>query len=371
LGLAISSGAEAKTPKEVLEPYKAYRAALKEGDKKNTSKYALEAWEAAEEHLGDHKTTGDLASNYTVTKDHGKNPYKNYKKRIKAHKRSIELAYFYDEDAQDIEIERRLKLAAYSLVLRTKKRSGYVEGGKGTYFDDVEKALDKYGKRGGTFEADLEVLRTQFYELRKIYAKPLEHSEKALKLYETRSDKIPTAYVYAVRLSRGNALNASEKPIDAALEYQHVMQNLEGIISSDHPFVSRAFSSWMRTRSNLEDAGRLDEAEAAGLCECWPYEDYKNKPVPLTRIPGVMPSRAKKSGHVIVMFDVDESGETYNVRKVSATDEIFVKNSLAAAEKFKYSKLELGADIDPKNRKDVTTKITYRLTDSRGNILPE
>jgi len=66
LSLLLGTSAFAKTPKEVLEPYKAYRAAVKANDAEAALKQARLAWEAAETHLGDHKTTGDYAEVLTI-----------------------------------------------------------------------------------------------------------------------------------------------------------------------------------------------------------------------------------------------------------------------------------------------------------------
>jgi len=96
LTLAISGIAHAKTPPEVLKPYKEYRAALKSGDKDKAFKSAKKAWETAEEMLGDHKTTGDLAANYADIAPSNENySIKDYRSRMKAHERSIALSQFY------------------------------------------------------------------------------------------------------------------------------------------------------------------------------------------------------------------------------------------------------------------------------------
>ena len=89
-------------------------------------------------------------------------------------------------------------------------------------------------------------------------------------------------------------------------------------------------------------------------------------------MPGRVPDKALRvgrSGHVIVKYDVDDAGNPIDLEVVNTTHEMFNKSALDAARKFKYSKYEDGTDR--KNRQDITTKITYRVTDERGNILPE
>jgi TonB family protein len=372
--IASSQLAHAKIPAEVMEPYKAYAAAKEKGDEKATYENAKEAWEMAEKLMGANKTTGDLANNFAELFSVGKNPYKNYEFRRKARQRSIVLSKFYPEnEIPGVEIDRRLELAELSLSLRIYKgRNRTQEGGKGTDFDEVERALKKYGLEGSTFDGDLHVLKSRFYNLRGSYKKSIEHADRAMKIYETRTDDWTSVHPYVVRLYKGDSLKAMDQPILAALEYQSVMQNLEGQIPADHPFVKNAFTSWVKTRSGLEDAGRLDEAELAGVCECWPFEDYKNKVTPLKRTPPKMPSsfaRGKHSGHVIVMFDVDDSGKPTNIRAASSTSVLLEKPAIDSVKKWEFTKR--GPEEAENVRKEVTNKIIFRLMDRSGNILPE
>ena len=373
VGMMTFSGvpeAYAKTPPEVLTPYKAYRVALKEGDNPKASKLAHSAWQAAEKSLGDSKTTGDLAFNYAdVNLDYKSGTLKTHKSRVRAFKRSVELAKFYGDDAADIEVDRRLKLAAHGIALSNVKNGKLVPEQNMSYFRGVEKALDAYDFRGTTYEADYESLLSRYYELRGEYDKALMHADKAISLFESREDNLTSAYFYYVKLFKANILAGKGDKIPAALQYQEVMQNLEGDLEPDHPFVAKAFQGWMLTRSELEDAGRLAEAEAAGLCECWPYENYKNKPQPLLRVPPIMPRRAKRSGHVQVTFDIDKAGKPMNIKSIYATEPVFVEPSVKSVAKWRYSPMD--DDADPETRKGISSKVTFRLTNTRGQLIPE
>jgi len=55
------SVANAKTPPEVLKPYKAYNVAHKANNHVEARKLAYEAWQKAEELMGDSPTTAALA----------------------------------------------------------------------------------------------------------------------------------------------------------------------------------------------------------------------------------------------------------------------------------------------------------------------
>lgn len=359
----------AKTPPEVLKPYKEYRAALEKGDKVRASKKAYEAWQVAEDSLGDSKTTGDLAYNFAdIVLDYKSNTLKLHKQRVTAFKRSIELASLYEEGAQGTEIDRRLKLAAHGIALSNVKKGKLVPEQNLSYFRGVEKAIEKYGKAGTTYEADYESLLARYYELRGKYDMALVHADKAIDIFDKRTDNLTSAYFYFVKLFKASILSGKGDKIPAALQYQDIMQNLEGDLNSDHPFIEKAFKGWMLTRSELEDAGRLEEAEAAGLCECWPYEDYKNKPVPLMRIPPIMPRSAKRSGHVDVVFDVDEKGKPFNIKSIYATEPVFVKAALTSVAKWRYS--PLADEVDPASRKGIASKISFRLVNHRGKIIP-
>ena len=383
--MLLTPAALAKIPDEVLVPYRAYRAALDKDDALAAKESALKAWEAAEKHLGDHKTTGDLAINYANIDPTGKekNPYKNYEARAKAYKRGIKLSSFYGDDIGVIEVERRIALADLELTV-TRYRSSRIgsrkpsqlRAGKLSSIQPIENAIAAHNLIDSTFDGDLQVLYARYYQLNNNPKKAIEYGEKAIDIYKNRTDGYSTKYAYFIHIFKGNShydlankTDDVEEKIKAALEYQVVMQNLEGNIPSDHPFVQTAFTSWMKTRSDIEDSGLLEKAEQAGLCECWPFEDYKNKAVPLKRVPPRMPSSARSSGHVYVKFDVNDAGQPVNISVVSSSRKLFEKSAVKSVENWKYSKLQ--PDTDPENRKDISAKITYRLTNSTGNIVPE
>lgn len=361
--------AAAQTPPEVMTLYKEYRKALEAGEKPKASKKAYEAWQAAEKSLGDNKTTGDLAYNFADVSPESKgNTLKLHKQRVTAFKRSIELASFYGEDAVDMEVDRRLKLASHGIALSNVKKGQLVPEQNLAYFRGVKKAIDKYGKTGTTFEADYESLLANYYRLLGKHDTALVHANKAISIFENRTDTLSSAYFYYVNYFKADILAGMGDKIPAALQYQEVMQNLEGNLDPEHPFIKAAFQGWMLTRSELEEAGRLEEAEAAGLCECWPFENYKNKPLPLERVPPIMPRSAKRSGHVDVVFDIDEKGSPTNIESIYATESIFVSPSLKSVEKWKYSPLADGAD--PELRKGIAARVTFRLSDRAGKIIP-
>jgi len=97
LALVLGTSTFAKTPKEVIEPYKAYRAALAEKDNKRAVDNAYQAWQKAEELMGDTKTTGDLASNFADLEPWRLGDKSATREVIKAYRRSIDLSKFHDD----------------------------------------------------------------------------------------------------------------------------------------------------------------------------------------------------------------------------------------------------------------------------------
>ncbi len=90
---------------------------------------------------------------------------------------------------------------------------------------------------------------------------------------------------------------------------------------------------------------------------------------PLVRIPPIMPPRAEKSGHCLVKFDVSPDGAPFNVTAPFCTQNLFKRASVKSVERWKYNpKIVDGRTV---SRSGVESKITFRLADERGNIIPE
>ena len=90
---------------------------------------------------------------------------------------------------------------------------------------------------------------------------------------------------------------------------------------------------------------------------------------PLVRIPPIMPPRAEKSGHCRVKFDVSPEGAPFNVITTFCTQRLFERATIKSVQRWKYNpKIVDGRAVA---RKGVENKVTYRLTDERGRIIPE
>lgn len=108
---------QAKTPPEVIKPYKAYKTALAENNFETARERAYEAWQRAEKLLGDSRITGDLAFNYATIPPEKQNSDETTSTAYRAsNKRSVsKKTYTRIEDA----FAESIKLASYHKDIAT------------------------------------------------------------------------------------------------------------------------------------------------------------------------------------------------------------------------------------------------------------
>ena len=90
---------------------------------------------------------------------------------------------------------------------------------------------------------------------------------------------------------------------------------------------------------------------------------------PLVRLPPRFPNNAERSGHCRMRFDVNPEGQPYNIVALSCSRKTFERNSIKCVQGWKYRPKIV--DGRPTSYKGVETKITFRLTDEKGNVIPE
>ena len=93
---------------------------------------------------------------------------------------------------------------------------------------------------------------------------------------------------------------------------------------------------------------------------------------PLVRIPPMMPPRfmenSKHSGYCRVKFDVSPEGAPFNVITTYCTSRMLERSTIKSVQKWKYQpKIVNGT---PVARSGVEQKVSYRLADERGRVLP-
>lgn len=360
LGLTLLAGTTAaKTPPEVLKLYKEYSAAVKAKDIPKAEKVAKKAWDLAEEKMGDSETTATLAQNYA---DLGAVGASKYKDVVKAYERAIALSSLDAEDPAGLRLQREVKLGQYMV-------SNGKSGSFKRRFKNVMEFVEANDVQYSTFLGEIYTLRSEADAGTQNHKAIEKYASMALEQFEKANDGYKTYYPYKAHLYSGYGLEGQDKLIPAAMSYQVVMEDLEGSLPRNHPFMMRALGRWMTMRGQIVRAGLKEEAEAAGMCECWPYDKKRNEAVrPIKRVPPDMPSGAWQSGFSIVEFDLDDEGNTINAELLESWPEkIWDKSSLRAVGKWKYSPKT--AEETASDRTGIITTIRYQLAGRNGKLI--
>jgi len=90
---------------------------------------------------------------------------------------------------------------------------------------------------------------------------------------------------------------------------------------------------------------------------------------PLVRIAPIMPPRAEKSGHCRVRFNVSAEGAPYDVQTTYCTQSLFERATIKSVQRWKFNPKMVGGHAVA--MQGVENKVSYRLSDERGNIIPE
>ncbi|MBL4870853.1 MAG: hypothetical protein JKX72_07860 [Robiginitomaculum sp.] len=237
--------------------------------------------------------------------------------RRKAYLRNIELAHLHTEHALEIQLERQIKMAEMGYFFQFKGRKYFRKD-----INLASRFVKKMGLQAQSMTVRLETLNAlNLYSIGRI-DKAIRQIDTALDIFSKAPDVGISIYPYIAKLYKADFLKLDKQNIAALLQYQSVMQNVKGKLPSDHPFVAKAFRKWIGLRFEIEENGRLAEAEAAGMCECWPFEDYNSQLQPIRRFPPKMPSGTQRSGHVIVKYDVNDAGKVTKIEIVGSTSKL-------------------------------------------------
>lgn len=355
----VNIAAQAETPAEVLEPYKAYHAAITVKDFSTAVKHAKIAWEQAETLMGEDGTTGVLAFNYATVLKLNEGKTNDVRK---AYERSIALAHLSGDTAPTVRLQREVALGQY--LISKGKESAFNKR-----FEQAIAFAETNNLGGSTYAGELYTLRSQTTVSRRSHQKTEKYAEKALEIFNKTDDEYVTYYPYLAHLYSGYGKEGQKDFVPAIMEYQHVMQDLEGELPKDHPFMMRALGRWMTMRDRIVREGLKEEAEAAGMCDCWPYDKPRNEKVrPIKRKPPEMPSGAWQSGFSIVEFDIDDDGNTVNPRVLESwPKDIWEKSAVRAVKKWQYSP-RTPEEVDS-DRTDLIVTLRYVLKDSFGRII--
>lgn len=225
-------------------------------------------------------------------------------------------------DAKALKIERLIKIT--QMYISTPK----LAKAKKT-INQAKKIILETDFAGSTLDGEIKVLSGYISAANGREQTALLEFDEAITIFESPSVRFDSIFPYRVRIYKGDTLRNQGKPIEAALQYQVVMQDLKGQLDKEHPFISSAFNKWLEMRSVINQKNKDKEAIEAGVCECWPYDEMRAESVlPVRRVPPVMPSTARRSGHVIFKFDVNNAGDPQNIEVIKSTEKKFIKPAL-------------------------------------------
>jgi len=368
IGLALMLGAsvQAKTPKEVLEPYKAYRTALENNDDTLAAQKAFEAWELAEELMGETKTTGDLAANFAELQPTYMNNKLAWERVVKAHKRSVDMAPLYTEDAKAVEVDRRIKLISYLLanVSRSNKSAWNKKYGP----KRLNERLKEFGMEGSTFDAESLAFSARIALMEEDWVDAETHSKAAMELFETRTDGIVSAYEYAVPIYLARAHVKQKRPVDAALTYQALMTKLETQGGHKNAISADAYGEWIRLRDGIISEKNTDPRAPQVVNFIVPAGRTADL-APLIRKPPVIPAgflRGSNSGFVKVKFNVDINGRVVDPIILSSTNKSLHDATLESLKGWRYT-----PNLPEARSKDVNTTIKFDIIGRKGKRLPD
>lgn len=354
--LCAPAFAQAKTPPDVLKAYKEFRTAVSAGDEAAARRASKTAWQLAEDSVGDSKFTGDLAFNFaTLIGGDAEDD------QLDAMDRSMALVSGYGEDANLIYLERGIRRLALLNVLG--KNSKRLRASK-----ELLEFAEENGLEATTFAAEAMTVLAGEYAAKGRNESSAELSERALRVFAAADDGIQSAYPIQANLYRGYAYEAEDDHMQAALSYQSVMEATDGLDPEVYPLVGTALGRWIYMRGSLREAGGLEAAEQAGLCQCWPYNKTRNEDVkPIKRTPPIVPRGAMQSGYVVVEFDLTDDGSPTNERVITAWPEYFEKSALKAVAQWEYSPRTI--EQTDEDRTDLITTIRYQITDRKGKSI--
>jgi len=356
----IPSPSFAKTPPEVLEPYKKYTSALESNDKKKAAIYAYHAWEAAENLIGDAKITGDLAQNFSLLKPRNleNKSADNFVKQ--AFERSIELAKFHESDAEVIEVQRRVDFLNWVAGRNISVGNAYS-------LWSLEKRIDELGLNGSTFHAECKALTAQNYFTKKNWSKTIELGEEALTIFNSSDDGVVSYLRYVTPVYLALAYEEKKENITAALTYQKLIMDLDAHNAHDNDVSGRAYAEWLRLRDEVLK-GNSQDPRLQSIREFRVPDGRTQELSPLVRQPPVFPrsfSRGSKSGAVKVLFDIDAEGFVINPKIVASTNKALHNPSFEAIKGWRYT-----PNIPLKERQGIQTRIRFDLTSETGRKLP-
>lgn len=114
---------------------------------------------------------------------------------------------------------------------------------------------------------------------------------------------------------------------------------------------------------------KLTSNQIAFLVDGLNIETRDSEAVPVVRIPPILPRRADASGHCIYNLSVSAWGQVTTIDTVGCTERVFDRNAKQSLRKWVYQPARQGGKFV--QSRDENVKITFKLTDERGRVIPE
>lgn len=353
--------AQAKTPPEVLQPYKQYVAALELGDVDLAGARAEQAYNEASRLLdSEDPLIGTLGHNLADLL------YDDPDKQIELYRQAIALTPLVTAEDVVVVAQRWVALGQAHALRPVGPRAEFK-----TSVKDISKGwafIEEQALQDTTFGGEMMVLKGWAAASQDKVEEALSWYEQADAVFSSPKHEYFSLLEYTNKVLRGKTLIVYDRNIEGAIVLQDVMQNAEGKLPSDHPYVTDAFKTWLWARSKIEQDGDTEKAEKAGVCKCWPYDEMSaSSPVPIVRVPPTMPRTARRSGRVMVRFDVTREGDPENIEVIGYTDKSFVKPATKSVKRWRYDVTDEHEDADLQN---ISTTILFRLMSEKGRYLP-
>ncbi len=378
LALFQGKNAIAEIPPDIMAEYTSYSNSLKEQDYKAALKHAKNAWEKAEDELGDSLITGDLAYNYGYLAGRlGK-----MLDAVEPLKRSADLAHFAPQDGALIRLEREVELATVMLAANKKEKAWkrLNEARKFAGANDIDDSI---------FAAELMVNQARIiannanrvakYSMNnlsthidrdrrtgKVQSKSAQFANDALAIFLSKPQEARKTYIAMAYKLIGFSHERNKEWKEALLAYQKTME-IQKTYSDidDRPYIT-TIGRWMNVRTHFMHGIDYEEAYQQGMCKCWPYEKESTiRAVSIKRVAPVMPRKAMTSGFSIVRLDLDDEGNVINPEILQSWPEkVYDRSSLIAIKKWKYESKADGQQGAQRTGIIITMK--YILTDYMG-----
>ena len=180
--LPLQTASAQSLPPEVREAYQSYAGALKDKGAKAALPHAKDAWQHAEDLIGDSNATGDLAYNYGYLALR----LGEYKNSIEPLTRSADLALLVPGAGEVLKLEREVQVAGAILAAGNDKQAK-------ERMEDALEFAEANGLQENIYTAELLVNLARYYSTRANEAakrKPRIFSQSSADIVKMRTRKI-------------------------------------------------------------------------------------------------------------------------------------------------------------------------------------